>query len=176
MLTTSYDGRGHRLKAVLVARSSIATLTPTSMLPVARILAQSLKPNYGIGYNREHRLGPDFYAGGICMGLGYTESEEEEKMNISFWSDAVADHIWRKGVLRDVYPWNFLTKPHLAKQIHGIPLKKWIRQSIGRGTVDVLCKGINLWKVPEVDIPSVRSALRKAGALYQWRQYSGEDE
>jgi hypothetical protein len=175
LLRASYDGRSQSLDAAVVARSSFATLSATSMLPIARTLAQALDPEYGIGYVREHQLGPELYCSGISMGLGLTGLDDEEALNISHWTDGIEGKVWRQGLLRDVYPWNFLTSTQLAKLIKGASLEDWIHQDARHGTLNVLCDGIHLWEVAEPILPEVRQALQQAEAIFDWRKYSKEE-
>jgi hypothetical protein len=172
-LTATYDGRPKSWCAFLVARSSLATLSPTSLLPVARSLAQGLKAAYGIGYRMEHRLGPEWdvvgvgYGGEILTGEAY-----EEARNRARWGDmAMPKQLYREGLLRDVYPWNFLTRPQLVRQVGSMPLEGWIREDASRGTLSALCEGVSLWEVGEGNIPDVRRALRQAGVIFDWRSY-----
>ncbi len=175
LLSAAYDGGGESLFAYVVARSSLAALSPTGLLPVARALAQEMKPSYGIGYTRDHRLGPAMYAIGICQGLGVglTGDAYEEARSISRWCDlGMVKQVYRGGVLRDVYPWNFLTQPQLSRLVGGVPLERWVRQEAGRGAITSFCDGVSLWEVNETDLPQVRAALRQAGAIFDWRTHS----
>jgi hypothetical protein len=145
-LTASYDGKSDSLFAFVVARSSLATLSPASMLPVARSVAQLLKPVYGIGYRMEHRRGPELYAIGVnhSGGVVLTGDAYEEACNVSRWCDTgMVKQVYRDGMLRDVYPWNFLTQPQLVKPVGGVSLEQWIRQNARRGTVGPLCDGVS---------------------------------
>jgi hypothetical protein len=168
-VSASYVGDDETLMAYIVARSSVATLSATSLLPVAGEVARLLKPVYGIGYTRSHRLGPGFYA----IGLNYdpddlTEDELEEQEWIGTWGETLfEDQVYRKGILRDVYRWNFLTRPHLKKKVGGVPLEQWIRQSSRRGRLGEFCKGMSLWEVSEKQITPVRKTLRRAGLILE---------
>ena len=130
-VTASYMGEDDELTADVVARSSVATLSATSLLPVARELAAILKPAYGIGYTRAHRLDPEFYAIGMNVDRDdLTPDELAEQDWIGTWGETLfTDQVYRKGILRDVYRWNFLTRPHLKKKVGGVPLDRWIRQT-----------------------------------------------
>jgi hypothetical protein len=176
LLSAIFNGRNGGLHAHVVARSSLARLSPTSMLPLARTLAQDLKPAYGIGYRRECRFGPDWFAMGINYGVEGvpTGDAREETMNVSRWGYVgIVKQVYREGLLRDVYPWNFLTQPHLVRQISGIPFERWIRQDARRGTLQELCEGVSLWEVAEAEIPDLRVALRQGGVIFNWRTYAG---
>jgi hypothetical protein len=174
-LTATYDSSAHGLVADVVARSSIATLSRTSMLPIARTLVQILKPAYGIGFTREHRLGPELYAVGICYGGDDVPIGEayEEARNVSRWCDVgMARQVHRDGLLRDVYLWNFLTQPQLARSVVGVPLEQWVKQDARRGTIDLLGYGVSLWKVDDAQISAVREPLSQAGLIFDWRKHS----
>jgi hypothetical protein len=178
-LTAIYNGRAKRLYALVVARSALATLSPTSMLPIARVMAQELKPGYGIGYRREHRRGPEFYVFGICRGLGFggygvnlSEAEREEASSISRWSNAMDEQVWREGTLRDVYPWNFLNVRQLNMEVQGRSLRDWIKQDPRRGSLAAVSDAIALWDVPDVSIPEIRRQLKDAHLLFDWRRYT----
>jgi hypothetical protein len=168
-VSASYMGEDDELMAYIVARSSVATLSATSLRPVAREVAELLKPVYGIGYTRSHRLDPGFYAIGTNFDPGdLTEEELEEQEWIGTWGETLfEDQVYRKGILRDVYPWNFLTRPHLTKKVGGVPLERWIRQNPRRGTLSEFGRGMHFWEVARKDIPKVRQTLRQAGLILE---------
>jgi hypothetical protein len=162
----------------LVARSSIGPLSRSAMLPLAKQMAACGSPEYGIGYTRDHRLGPSTYAIGISQGLGegvYHEGtpQREEGLRISFWMRAMNDSLWRQGVLRDVYPWNFLNTTQLDMSVDGISLGQWIQKDSHRGKLEVLNDGLFLWEIANVDLPSVRQVLQGAEIIFDWRKYYG---
>jgi hypothetical protein len=165
-LTASYNADDGGLHADIIARSSVASLSPTSMLPIATAMCQILKPSYGIGYRRERSLGPELYAIGLAKGLGLTGADYEEAVHISRWCDGMDDRVWTQGLLRDVYPWNFLTAPQLARPVGRASLEKWIRQDAKHGTLLALCNGITLWEIMDADISAVRQALAQAGVIF----------
>jgi hypothetical protein len=142
------------------------------MLSIARPVAQALKPVYGIGYTREHRLGPELYAIGIVQGLGLSGPEDEEALIISKWSYiGMVNQVYRDGLLRDVYPWNFLTQPQLSRPVGAVSLQEWIQSDPRHGTLSVLCDRVCLWEVSEADIPDIRQKLRQADVIFDWRKY-----
>jgi hypothetical protein len=168
-VTASYMGEDDELTADVVARSSLATLSAASLLPVARELAAILKPVYGIGYTRAHELDPESYAIGLLVDRGeLTGDALREEAEIAAWSETLfTDQVYRKGILRDVYRWNFLTRPHLKKKVAGVPLERWIGQNARRGKLREFGRGMSLWEVAEKQIPAVRRALRGAGLILE---------
>jgi hypothetical protein len=144
-------------------------------MPIARNIIQSVRPAYGIGFERERRVGPVKYALGVCQGLGVglTGEAYEEARNISRWCDmGMVKQVWREGLLRDVYAWNFLTGPQLAKPVSRVPLERWIQQGAGRGKISSFCDGVSLWELNKSEVPQVRAALLQARAIFDWKAYS----
>ena len=146
----------------------VAPLSRSVMLPLALKIVECARPEYGIGYMRDHSLGPSLYAVGICQGEGLSY---EEGLRISRWCDASDAHVWREGLLRDIYCWNFLTAPQLAKLVHGMQLKQWVAEGSERGTLTPLSNGVCLWEVPEENISSVRLKLDQAGCIFDWNKH-----
>lgn len=164
----------NRLVASVVARSSLAGLTPESLLPLARVLAEVLRPAYGVGFRREHALGPELYVLGVNKGQNAAMSGEayEEKLNVSRWGDlGMPRQVYRQGLLRDVFPWNFLTAPLLDRPLGPGSLAEWIRKDERRGVLGPVSDGVSLWQVPESSIPAVRRELREAGAVFDWKKF-----
>lgn len=162
------QGDGGRC-AVMVPLSRVIRKT---WLPVAQKIVRNLRPHYGIGFIQDVSQHPDSHAmyGG---GLGWTGKAYEASRNDQFWShEGLPRNVLREGVLRNVYPWNFLTKPQLTRDIGGIPLKQWITETDGAGTLEELNFGVSLWQVPRAAIPKVRRKLQEAEAMFNWQTYS----
>jgi hypothetical protein len=159
--------------AIVAVPSSLPSRT--DWLPIAQEIIQSVRPAYGIGFKRELSLGPVKYALGVCQGLGVglTGEAYEEARNISRWCDiGMVKQVYRDGLLRDVYSWNFLTQPQLAKSVGSTTLELWIEQDGRRGVIALLSEGVSLWEVDEAHIPSIRQILHQAGVIFDWRRYS----
>lgn len=177
LLTASWSAKYYY--ACVVSRTSIAPFSRSAMLPFAQKIIQDVKPAYGIGYKRDHRLGPAMYAIGICQGLGpggygvgLTEAEQAEADSISRWGDGMTARVWQDGILRDVYPWNFLTRPQLVRPVGGKSLEQWIGQDGSRGTLSPVAENVLLWEVEEARIPDLRLTLHEAGVIFDWRKQS----
>jgi hypothetical protein len=174
-LTASYDNDKGGLYAFVVARSSIASLSSTSMLPIAHECIQYLKPSYGIGYTRELQHGPSMYAIGINQGSEVPLKGEayEQALRISRWCDlAMKKQVYRNGLLRDVYHWNFLTDAQLFAKINGVSLREWIRENPDRGHLSQLNDETWLWNVTEPNLLSIQTALWDAELMFDWRKFS----
>lgn len=143
---------------------SIASLSRSVMLPLAQRIIDCACPEYGIGYMRDRSLGPSLYAVGINKG---EELSYEEALRISRWGNASKAHVWREGLLRDIYPWNFITHAHLRKQVNGISLQEWIVQDSQRGEIIPLSKDISLWDIKEINILTVRKILQDNNIIFE---------
>ena len=152
----------------LSSMSSLASLDKKHMFSVVSKLLRQLNPAYGIGYTRDHSFGPAMYAIGIVQGLGTSGDEDMEGLNISFWNNGKRARVWERGLVRDVYEWNFLNQQQLAMAIHGIALKSWIQSDSRRGTLTAMSGGIVLWEIDRADIPAARRALWDAGLIFDW--------
>ncbi len=162
---------------VLVAERSHCTLTSGSLLPVARELVDLLHPVYGIGYYRPWKWSPYWYAlglpGGLCEESGDDKPElEEEIMAIARWGDVGChEKVYKDGIIRDVFPWNFLTSPAMRRRVGSMTLHSWIESDVTRGTLIPISDGMTLWAVPGSSIPHVRQVLWEAGIIFNWRAY-----
>lgn len=164
----------------IVCKCSVASLMRDAMMPIAKEIIQIVKPRYGIGYVRPHHLGPGMYAIGIVQGLGpdgygipgeMTAAEEAEANSISHWGSGIVAGVWERGLLRDVYPWNFLIKPQLDARVGGMTLREWIEQDEKRGKLDALADGIWFWELEATLIQRVREALDKADIIFDWNKH-----
>lgn len=132
---------------------------------LAKDIRQFLHADYGIGFQREFSKGPGYYVAGVIVGLpmfNLTPEQKKERKSIGdWWRSRLTDEKYHLGLLRDIYPMNFLTQPHLANKVGSQTLKDWIEEdSKERGTLNSLTKDMHVWHVPEDKIESVREALR----------------
>jgi len=163
---------------ILVAQESLARLSGDSLLPLAKNLIEFIKPCYGIGYYRERQYGPDVYALGINQGgpLIAPSEVQEQKRHISRWCDTgMVEEVYHQGLIRDVYPWNFLTAPQLERPVNGAPLQDWIQADSSRGKLSCITDAVMLWEVEDAQAPAIRSVLWDAGIIFDWRKFN-EDE
>lgn len=173
-VTAGLNRAPKRLVASIVARTAIARLGPGSLLDTAREAVEILGPVYGIGLRQAHARGPEFYVLGVNYGSqdAFSGAAYEEEVNVSRWSNVgMSERIYDRGLLRDVYPWNFLTAPALERDIGGRPLRAWITADAARGTLEPFAGDSWLWSVPDDAIPRVRGELLAADAIFEWRRF-----
>ena len=134
---------------------------------LAKDLYEYLEPAYGYAYQRPFKLGPSFYPFGVSSGLDYSEEEEKEADQISKWADEYGyeDGDYKTGLMRDIYPMNFLSEVHFKQKIEGQNLKSWIESSSENGELKQLADNLWSWWVPKDKIPAIREKFIPTGLL-----------
>jgi hypothetical protein len=115
------------------------------------------------------------YAYDLIYGLDPSRPEDvEEREQMLLWSrermdmtaqDKPAPFRHLKGMQRDVYPLNVLTRPHLNRTVGGQPLEKWIAADAQRGRLWQVADGVWVWTVPSVSLHFVQAQLADEGLL-----------
>jgi hypothetical protein len=168
-------GLGLRPYFVLAARAPVTTLDDEAVTKLITSCVYNLRPAYGIGFHRNHDQGPLYYAGGLYYGPIPADDEEDEALTICRWGDlAVVKEVYKEGILRDVYPHNYLSEPQLNARIGKKSLKDWIWSDLSRGTLTALDDRMMLWNVPTRQIPSIRKQLWSAEIIFDWKKYLDE--
>lgn len=149
------------------ASPSNSPLPGDALLSISTIVVKTLAPSYGFGFQREMRLGPTMYVAGLVQGLQPWGDERPEGEKIEAWKIGIKNKVYEQGLLRDVYPWNFLTDLQLGRQIDGKSLKQWIETHPEFGTLSAIADPMFLWQVADVQIVRVRSVLQNAGLVFE---------
>lgn len=123
--------------------------------------------HYGYLYFMPRRLGPEWYS--IGMGFGHLENwSDEEASQIGSWGDM---RHFQQPLLRDIYPYNFLTRPHLDLPVGSTTLEGWINNDSANGTLESLTPGAWTWRPPRQHALRIRENLFRAGVMHYWRFY-----
>lgn len=153
-------------------RSSLVALEDERTIRLVEKCASALNPEYGIGYYRNHNKGPGFYA----IGLNYvtidniTGDADEEAETVSKWGyEGMTREVYKDGIIRDIYPFNYLAEPHLKMQIKQYTLKDWIVADSSRGSLSKINDQMTLWEVAPQQIGQIRKILFKSGLIFDWR-------
>ncbi len=157
----------------IAANARLARLPALVSGSTTKAIVEALSPAYGIGYNRALNCGPAFYAIGLLQGPPV--EDEEKRLRIARWGTGTSGmemEVYRDGLLRDVYPWNFLSKPQLQRRVDGIPLEKWISAGKHRGKLQTYSTDLKLWDVEMKHQPAIFKTLWNAGAIFDWRKYA----
>lgn len=157
------------------ARSSVTSLGDDPLKRLIESCIANLNPAYGIAYHRNHDKGPGLYAIGLNFStldnVGVDDNEQEEAA-VSKWGQwAMADEVYRDGILRDVYPYNYLTESHLSMRVGKQTLKQWITADESRGTMRKIGEHMTLWQVEQPQINTIRDILFNAGIIFDWKAY-----
>jgi hypothetical protein len=161
--------------SIISINNEIACVIDSLYSPIVKLVIQTLKPVYGIGYLRELGKGPSLYAVGIGQGREieeYSGAAYEEGVRHSHWGGAgMQKEIYREGVIRDIYPWNLLNNKHLDFPIDGIPFRQWIQGDRNRGSLTALTDECWLWEISEAAISGIRPILWNSGIIFNKQHY-----
>ncbi|MDB5389223.1 MAG: hypothetical protein JWM11_4869 [Planctomycetaceae bacterium] len=148
----------------------------SQLLEFSTSIISNLKPEYGIGYLRDLKYGPT----GFAIGLGgafpdaVTAGRRDGTHNITAWSSYGMKHaLYRKGILRDIYEWNYLSPSQLQNKVGTLTLEKWITHDSSRGMLRKLGPGA-IWDLPETAIVGVRSSLTEAKLISDYQDFIGK--
>ena len=158
--------------AVIAFPSSSATKEVWSEL--AANIVRAVNPAYGIGYHRELAKGPVKFALGVGqnLGVGSVGAEYERARNVARWSDVgMPRQVYRKGVLRDVFPINFLNRAQLSRSVGILTLANWIDASETHGLLHPFAESLSLWLVGESELAAISSELGDGGLVFNWQDY-----
>jgi len=166
LFTVSLDLDSPRTFLVLRFDDSILGFDQPYIEKFGQEMAAYFDARYGIAYQRDFTKGPGWYAYGMIGSLGGVHIPDEEGDKIAKWFHIYGkEKRYKLGDLRDVYPINFLSPPHLERDVYGQPLKNWILSSPDHGSLKQLNETLWSWHIEEEKISSVREDLRNTGIL-----------
>jgi hypothetical protein len=130
------------------------------------------KAQYGYFYQRSIYHGPLWYPSGVICGLSRDNPKEKrERAMITKWGNSrypnATKNKYEIGRIRDIYPVNFLTQPHLERIVFdGQTLEQWIQASPDRGHLLQLDQeGFWSWAVEQDHIAAIYDALKNSGII-----------
>jgi hypothetical protein len=173
-LSADYEGARRGCFLYLTVREPIAQIRSPLMKLMALEIAEILSPSYGFGFTRSCRLGPGLFAVGIMAGdmvVPKDEAEYQLRLRDNRWGDmGMESKVYDRGVMRDVFPINYLNSEHLRKRVNGISLEKWIRQDAARGVLTPITNQLTEWSVNDQELASLNALLATEGVTYDWRR------
>lgn len=159
------------------ASATITSLDDASFLTLAVQCISAINAAYGIGFQMDHGRGPPFYAGGVnyqshLYGPPVCAPDEDAERVSDWGTIGLPDEVYREGLLRDVYPWNFLTGPHVRRRLHGCHLLDWIARDPARGVARAISDNAWLWQVPQANLVDVHNVLWEAGLIFDRKRHT----
>jgi hypothetical protein len=123
---------------------------------------------YGYHYVIDAMYGPDLHAVGIFYsqpgeGASARLTGAEERRTAAWGNRRVTAA--PRGILRDVFPLNFLSEVHRKQTVNGVPLFEWIRQDDSRGRLESLTPSLWAWHVPDDRCADLGDTFEAAGLL-----------
>jgi hypothetical protein len=138
---------------------------------VLALVAETLRPTYGIGFFVPYSWGP----GSFMDGQGTAHPLPEEGLDYDSAGGFSLRGMYASRIMRedspvldrklwDIFAINLLSERHLAAGIEGMPLKSWIEKR-GYGSLRQLTPDTWRWDVPKAIQPRVRHAAIAAGLI-----------
>ena len=83
--------------------------------------------------------------------------------------------VYVRGVLGDIYPWNFLNAAERSVLVGDIRLEEWIRQDEVRGRIGPVTKELSLWQVDEANREGILRELKPFRIIFDYHDYLDEE-
>jgi hypothetical protein len=182
---TYSDGR----YAVVAVRGTVANYTNGRLVSLAQGLIEALSPSYGFGHHMALFLEPQLYALGKIPRLfqmfqppedeegdepeddpadvrdisrAMIEDPDQSLEQIVQWGKmAMPMELYRKGILRDFYPWNFLNKAQRSALVEGVTLEQWIEADRSRGKIGPAPCDLAFWAIEPDRVDEIKPVLKR---------------
>lgn len=126
-----------------------------------------LRPEYGVGFSMDVKYGGLFYAIGIDYGETPGGGYRRPEIDQSWRNEGMDDRVWRRGIIRDVYPVNVLSRAHLAFPIGTRTFADWIESDASRGRLrQVDATDCWIWNVENEMIDHLYGQLFSCGMIF----------
>jgi len=170
---TTFSARSRAL--VLGVVPSVLGPRAESLMSHFREVVQMAGGTYGYRYLQRMAFGPMWYPGGINYGDRGSSRPRDLSSNITWWSRH-QNRAYDAGLLRDIYPHNYLSDECLSMLIghSGLTLQQWIEtEPVERGELHPLyTDALTEWTPPIPNIPLIRERLFRAGRIFYWRFFN----
>ena len=160
----------------LEASGAVASLDDVSLFSLMKQWHNQLDASYGIGLAMNQGRGPGFYLAGMGYHRGdapppTSEEIEYERRRGDWGTIGTYFKVYNQGVLRDVYPWNFLSDRHVSRDFEGQAFGDWIRKDRARGTLEQVAEGKWFWCVPRGNVQDIRAILWGSNFIFKREDY-----
>jgi hypothetical protein len=148
-----------------------------SLEHLGRNLSDVCRTKYAFEYRQRWMMNYENYHYGMIPVHIDHHLTRDGGMNFCWWSstDEYRDKQFSAGLLRDIYPTSYLSRPYLDARLgHSrTTLEQWIKADPGsRGTLEPFTDILTKWTPPVEKIPQIREELYRAGRVFYWRFFS----
>jgi hypothetical protein len=151
--------------AILCFDDQIVEFNRDVMSKLAHDLSGFFGAKYGYAYQRKFSPGPLFYPYGVLGGNDIIPDKEEDDITRWGLTYKYPDSGYHLGLLRDIYPYNFISQAHFDEKVGDQTLREWIDKDPARGTLTQLSDTLWSWQVDAEQTESVRAALAPTGII-----------
>ena len=160
LMTICYSNEPSSRRFILTIREELVRDRMDLLLETAKKVCVLLGPIYGIGYRKKSSFIPDLFG----MGMRGNGDFDPACDHLVYWSMLARHDVF--CLLRDVFPWNFLTATLLDIKIENGRLEDWILSNPNHGYLTSLTDQVTLWTIADVKLPLVRDKLKRAGVIF----------
>ena len=173
--------------AVVSLRGSVASSAGDGLMALAEGLVAALRPSYAVSFLMALSFDPMSYTMGFLPHLliAFQAPEDEEgddddvaqdpdqaQEQLVKWGEmAMPLELYKKGVLRDLYNWNFLNKAQRSALVEGVPLELWIKADSSRGRIRPSSNDLSLWTLSSSRIDVIRPVLLRNKVIFDYREF-----
>jgi hypothetical protein len=185
--------------AVVAVQGTVANYTNGRLASLAEGLIKALSPSYGFGHHMALFLDPQLYALGkiprlFQMFLPPEDEEDEEAEDdpadmrdipramiedsdkaleqiVQWGKMAMPMELYRKGILRDFYPWNFLNKAQRSASVEGVTLEQWIKADRFRGMIWAAPCDLAFWAIEPNRVDEIKAVLKRNKVIFDYRDF-----
>jgi len=173
--SVDFDTTRRKTNFTVSVRKPATFLDDIGFVNLQQDAVRMLRPKYGFSCEMPHQVCPQLYAVGLIYATRDEvgdDSNREEELAVNRWANiGMGESVFEQGIIREVYPRNYLAEVHLENSIDGQTLRSWITSNPSHGELQPVSNEITLWSVEVTQIPKVREALWSAGIIFNWRSY-----
>lgn len=153
-------------------RPDVISLTSECLFRILSQIERELNPAYGIGLGQRRDSMLKVHMQGTSHRGTVKGAVYEEAVRQCHWGGmGIRERLFNRGIIRDVYPWNFLNSSQLGAKVEGQLLEEWIKREQGRGELTPMSDALTLWSLDDAQIARVRPVLWDAGVIFDWKKF-----
>src|SRR5262249_46565870 len=99
------------------------------------------------------------------------DPDESLEQIVQWGKMAMPKELYRKGLIRDIYPWNFLNKAQRSAPVEGATLEEWINADRSRGKIGPAPCDLSVWGIEPNRIDEIRPVLKQNKVIFDYRDF-----